>query len=65
LFNFIEASLEAYHALKRTGATVTVAIAHTESLEEQTASTESVLESPITWRYELLEQLFEQVRGTL
>jgi hypothetical protein len=48
LYNFIEASLKSYHALKRTCATVTVALAHTERLEKETASTASVVESPIT-----------------
>jgi len=62
LFNFIEATLEPYHALKSTGATVTVSTIKADDAEEEHASTASALEFEITWLYELEEQKYKEVR---
>ncbi|KAI4694610.1 hypothetical protein J4E81_006208 [Alternaria sp. BMP 2799] len=62
LFNFIEATLEPYHDLKSTGATVTVSTIKADDAEEEHASTASALDFDITWLYELEEQKYKEVR---
>ncbi|KAI4611974.1 hypothetical protein J4E80_007426 [Alternaria sp. BMP 0032] len=60
LFNFIEATLEPYHDLKSTGATVTVSTIEADDAEEEYASTASALDFEITWLYELEEQKYKE-----
>ena len=62
LLNFVEATLETYHNLKRTGAAVTVSTIIANNVVKEHASTASALDFEITWVYELEEQNYEEVR---
>ena len=59
--NFVEATLEAYTKLKRTGATVNVVSVMSGQIERETAPTASISDLDITWLFELEENQCEKV----